>query len=79
MHIFVELFHGEMHLDDGNMLKEFQQILVHTFLEIGLHHLQPFLIFLKIRSSVGQDFFIGRCIRMMEACSQNFSSFKSTF
>lgn len=31
MHPFAELFHGVMHIDDGNMLKQLQQILVHTF------------------------------------------------
>ena len=31
MHPFSNLFHGEMDMDDGNMLKQFQQILVHSF------------------------------------------------
>jgi len=33
MHPFENLFHVDMHMDDGNMLKKFQQILVHSFLE----------------------------------------------
>jgi len=52
MHSFAKLFQGEMRMDDGNMLKQFQQILVHGFQEIGLHHLQPFLNFLIIRASI---------------------------
>lgn len=32
----------DMHMDDGNMLKKFQKILVHTFREIFLHHLHYF-------------------------------------
>jgi len=43
-------------MDDGNMPKKFQQIAVHSFREIDLHHLQPFLIFFEIRASIGQDF-----------------------
>lgn len=34
-----------MHVDYGNMLKQFQQILVHNFREISLHHLHPLFIF----------------------------------
>lgn len=41
------MFHGEMHMGDGNILKQFQQILMHNFWEIDLHHLQPFLSFLS--------------------------------
>jgi len=41
-----------MHMDDGNILKRFQQILVHFFWEISLHHLQPFLNFLDIHVSI---------------------------
>ena len=52
MHPFANLFQGEMNMDDGNMLKQFQQIPVHGFEEIGLHHLQPFLYFLNIRASI---------------------------
>lgn len=48
-----------MHKDDGNMLKKFQQIPVHTFREIDHHHLQPFSIFIEIRASIGQVFFYG--------------------
>jgi len=39
-------------MDDGNMLKKFQQIPVHGFQEIGLHYLQPFFHFLNIRASI---------------------------
>jgi len=42
-----------MHMDDGNMPKQFQQILVHDFKEINLHHLQLFLFFLEIHASIG--------------------------
>jgi len=52
MHPFKKLLHGEMHMDDGNMLKKFQQIPVHGYQEIGLHHLQPFFHFLSIRASI---------------------------
>ena len=52
MHLSTKLFQGEMHMDDGNMLKKFQQIPVHGFQEIGLHHLQPFFHFLNIRASI---------------------------
>lgn len=41
-----------MHMDYGNMLKKFQQIPVHGFKEIDLHHLQPFFNFLDIRESI---------------------------
>ena len=44
-------------MDDGNMPKQFQQIPVHNFQEIGLHYLQPSLIFLEIHASISQDFF----------------------
>ena len=53
IHLFSNMFHRDMHMDDVNMLKKFQQILVHTFREIGLHHLQSFLFFLKIHAFVG--------------------------
>ena len=59
MHQFAKMFHGEMHIYDGNMLKQFQQFPVHSLLEIKLHHLQPFFIFLEIRASNGQDFLWG--------------------
>lgn len=55
LHPLVELFHAKIHIDDGNMLKEFKQILVHTFLEIGRHHLHPFLILLEVCASVGRE------------------------
>lgn len=48
-----------MRMDDGNMLKELQQIIVHIFREIGLHHLQQFLFFLAICASVGQHILLG--------------------
>ena len=41
-----------MNMDDGNILKKFQQIPIHTFQEIGLHHLQPFLYFIEISESI---------------------------
>lgn len=46
-------------MDGGNMPKKFQQILVHGFQEIDLHHLQPFLVFLEIRASIDQNFSVG--------------------
>jgi len=46
-----------MHMDDGNMPKKFQQILVHSFQEIGLHHLQPFLVLLEIHASIDKFFY----------------------
>ncbi len=49
-----------MYKHDGKILKEFQQILVHTFQEIGLHRLQPFLIFFEMHASIGQDI-LWRC------------------
>jgi len=52
MHPFSNLFEGEMHVDDVNMIKKFQQIPVHGFQEIGLHHLQPFLHFINICTSI---------------------------
>lgn len=42
VHPLVDLFHGERHMDDDNMLNEFQQIPMHTFRKIVLHHLQLF-------------------------------------
>jgi len=39
-------------MDYGNMLKKFQQVLMHGFREIDLHHLQPFLFFLDIRGPI---------------------------
>lgn len=56
IHPLSNLFHGEMCMDDGKMIKQFQQIRVHTFQEIKLHHLQPFFIFLEIRASIAQKF-----------------------
>lgn len=44
MRLLEDQFHLEMHMD-GNMFKQFQQILVHTFQTIDLHHLQPFFNF----------------------------------
>ena len=44
-----------MHLDNGNMPMKFQKIIVHGFQEIGLHHLQPLLVFLEIRASIDQN------------------------
>ena len=54
---FKNLFHGEVHMDDGNMPKKFPQILVHGFQEIDLHHLQPFLVFLEIHASINFFFY----------------------
>jgi len=53
MHPLADLLDEDMHKDDGNMLKKFQQIPVHTFQEIVLHHLLPFFIFLDIHAPVG--------------------------
>ena len=74
VHPFKQLFHGEMHMDDGKMPKQFQKIPVHSFQEICLHHLQPFLVFLEIRASIDQKFSMWRCIMIMETCSKSFSS-----
>ena len=74
VHPFKNLFHGEMHMDTGNMLKQFQKFLAHSFQEIDLHHLQPFLFFLEIHASIDQNFSMGRCIMMMTTCSKSFSS-----
>ncbi len=52
MHPFAKMFHGKMHMDDRNMLKQFQQIPMHSFREIGLHHLQPFFHFCNICASI---------------------------
>ena len=65
-------------MDGGNMLKRFQQILVHGFQEIILHHLQRFLVFLEICESIGQVFFMGRYIMMMATCVEHFKSIHST-
>lgn len=65
-------------MDDGNMPKEFQKILVHGFQEIGLHHLQPFLVFLEIHASIEQNFSMGKCIMMRETCLESFRSIQST-
>ena len=59
MHPFKKRFHGEMHIDDGNMPKQFQPIPVHSFQEIDLHHLQPFSVFLEIHASIDQNFPMG--------------------
>ena len=67
-----------MHMDDDNMPKKFQKILMHDFQEIGLHHLQPFLVFLEIHASIDQNFYMGRCIMMMETCLESFISIQST-
>lgn len=48
-----------MHMSDSNMPKQFQPIPVHGFQEIDLHHLQRFLIFLKIRASIDHNFSMG--------------------
>ena len=56
-------------MDDGDMPKKFQKILVRSFREIDLHHLQPLFISLEIRASIGQFVFMGRWIRMMGTCS----------
>jgi len=52
MHPLDDLFHGDMHMDDGNILKKFQKITMHIFQEIDPHHLQPFLSFLDICASI---------------------------
>lgn len=59
VHPLVDIFHGEFHMDDGKFLKKFYKILVHMFREIGLHHLQPFLMFLNIYASISQDCLCG--------------------
>jgi len=41
-----------MHMDDGNMLKSFQQIAVQNFREINLYQLQSFFNFLDIHASI---------------------------
>jgi len=59
MHPFAKLFQGDIYKDDGNMLKKFQKVSVHTFREIGLHHLQPCFFFIIICAFVGQNFLSG--------------------
>jgi len=59
VHPFKNMFHGDMHMDDGNMPNKFQKIPVHGFQKIVLHHLQPFLVFLEISASIGQFFLWG--------------------
>ena len=59
-------------MDDGNILKKFQKIPMHGFQEIDLHNLHPFLVFVKIRASIDQIFFMGRFIGMMETCTESF-------
>lgn len=44
----------DMHMDDYNMLKKFNQIPVHTFQQIFFHHLELILFFLEIHASNGQ-------------------------
>ena len=39
-------------MDNSNMPKRFQQILMYTFREIELYHLQPFLNFLDNCASI---------------------------
>ena len=59
MHPFQNLFHGDMHMSDGNLPKQFQPIPKHGFREIDLWNLQPFSIFLEIRASIDHDFSMG--------------------
>ena len=46
-------------MDYGNIPKKFQQIPVHSFQEISLHHLQPFLVFSRDLCIHRPKFFYG--------------------
>jgi len=59
VHPFKKKFHGEIHMGDGNMPKQFYSIPMHGFQEIGLHHLKPFSVFLEIHASIDQNFSMG--------------------
>ena len=59
VHLFQNLFHGEMHMGDGNLPKQFQPIPMHGFWEIDLWNLQPFSIFLEICASIDHNFSMG--------------------
>lgn len=58
-HPFQNLFHGEMHMDDSSLPKQFQPIPMHGFREIELWKLEPFSNFLEIRSSIDHEFHMG--------------------
>ncbi len=59
VHPFQNLFHGEMHMGDSSLPKQFQPIPMHGFREIDLWNLQPFSIFLEIRASIDHEFDMG--------------------
>lgn len=59
MHPFQSLFHGDMHMGDSNLPKQFQPILMHGFREIDLWNLQSFFIFFEICASIDHDFAMG--------------------
>ena len=59
VHPFQNLFHGDMHVSDGNLPKQFQPIPMHGFWEINLWIIQPFSIFLEIRTSIDPEFDMG--------------------
>lgn len=59
MHPFQNLFHGEMHMGDSNLPKQFQLILMPGFQEINPSNLQPFLVFLDIHASIDHNFAMG--------------------
>ena len=59
VHLFQNLFHGEMYMGHSSLLKQFQSIPMHGFREIDLWNLQPFSIFLEICASIDHDFAMG--------------------
>ena len=59
VHPFQNLVHGEMHMDDSSLPKQFQPIPMHGFREIELWNLQPFSNFLEIRASIDHEFAMG--------------------
>ena len=59
VHPFQNLFHGEMHMGDSSLPKQFQPIPMHDFREIDLFILQPFSIFLEICASIDLNFAMG--------------------
>jgi len=59
MHPLQNLFHGEMHIGDSNLPKQFQLIPITGFQEIDPCNPQPFSVFLDIRPSIDHNFAMG--------------------
>lgn len=56
MHPFSKLFHGDMHMDDGNILKKFQKFWCTLFDKLISITYNNFFNFLEISASIDEDF-----------------------